>query len=171
MQAMDNVRRLTGNTTGGGGFGAAMSAQERKELRDIIMEAVRDTVAAAIDERSSGGAGATEQANSLKTIREESASLKEQLQGITRSIATLTNQVKALQNNNNNGGGGGGGSGGGTRWVFDKNNKPKQDWSKTKKTWWWKNLKEKFPEDYKDAMKERIEKEMASRLAKLDEGN
>ena len=183
MDQLDHVRRLIGNTTGGAGFGSAMSAQERKELRDIIMEAVGETVAAAIDARAAelAGAAPTDQANALAAMKTENAALKAQLERLSSAITTLTNKVTALQNGANaaggdtNGGGTGGGTGGGagtgrnTRPPFTKENKPQADWSQGKKTAWWKWLKKNHSADYNGLMKERIERECAARIAKLSE--
>ena len=159
-----------------------MSAQERQELRDIIMEAVSETVAAAINARAAelAGGAATDQANALATMKAENAALKAQLEQLTTAVRTLTNKVTALQNgmatadgdSNRSGGGTGAGdgtaNGRGTRPPFTKENKPKADWSKGKKTAWWNWLKANHAADYQALMKERIERECAARIAKLN---
>ena len=160
----------------------SMSAQERQELRDIIMEAVSETVAAAINARAAelAGGAATDQANALATMKAENAALKAQLEQLTTAVRTLTNKVTALQNgmaaadgdSNRSGGGTGAGdgtaNGRGTRPPFTKENKPKADWSKGKKTAWWNWLKANHAADYQALMKERIERECAARIAKLN---
>ena len=160
-----------------------MSAQERQELRDIIMEAVSETVAAAIEAHVAElmGGAATDQANALATMKAENAALKAQLERLSSTITTLSNKVTALQNgmaaadgdSNRSGGGTGTGdgtaNGRGTRPPFTKENKPQADWSKGKKTAWWKWLKENHNADYNTAMKERIERECTARIAKLSE--
>ena len=161
-----------------------MSAQERQELLDIIMEAVSDTVAAAIEARAAelAGSAATDQANALATMKAENAALKAQLDRLSSAITTLANKVTALQNGataaggNTNGVGGGTATGGGTangranRPPFTKENKPQEDWSKGKKTAWWNWLKANHNADYNALMKERIERECAARIAKLSGG-
>ena len=105
--------------------------------------------------------------------------MRTQLEQMANSMNRLEQQVKALQDAlAANGGGGGSGCGGGNpggnpngRAPFNKNEKPKPEWSKAKKTWWWNQLKEKFPAEYKAAMKERIERDAAACIAKLEGGD
>ena len=165
MVAIQAVRRLTGNNSGGLGLGTALSAQEIEELRAIIKEAVRETVAAAIEERERNApANTAEYANALQAVRSENMTLKEQMQQMTLSLLRLTTQLNKLHTamtaagvagagdiqqfqpelSAGNGGGGGGGGGGGRGGAA---NQQQHTWNEQEWGAWSKNARP-FPKEW-----------------------
>ena len=162
---MSNAARLTGNTSATHGFGTAASATELKEIREAVAGAIKEAVAEAVAEERAGAEGTgsnTEQANAVnqlrgenKSLRDELATMSQNINRLTSLVGTLKNSVDQLKNNSPNGGDGGG-DGGGSR-KRGRNNGPNKEhpkhgkytagmavdssWPLAKKIWWVKCAK------------------------------
>ena len=98
MRGIEKVQRLTGNAGGGAGFNAKNVAGDLQELKDMLKEAITDTVAAAIEEKMGAKEqGGAEYANTLRQLTGDNAAQKKEIADLARAVLVLSKEIRELK--------------------------------------------------------------------------
>ena len=172
-RAREKVQRLTGNTTGGLGFGTAMAAQDFQRLAENIGEQLKDSIRTSVSNEIHQQCGdvtrITEQANAIRSLTNENTSLKAKIDNLTKLLTSLKSDVAKLAANSAEGpardGGtvptGGGNKGGEEDFgTWTKSLRFDHKWPGAKKKWWHNQFKKLDPAGYKEHNRKRLQAQM-----------
>ena len=95
---METVEKLTGHSTAGAGYSATAAALELQELKASIKDAIRKTVAAAIEENmGAGGVNADTDGANVNKMTSNYAAQKREITDLSTAVLSLTKEIHALK--------------------------------------------------------------------------
>ena len=170
VKGIQELDRLTGESTGASGFGSAAAAIEQnlEALFERFNNNVEERIQAAVEDGLRRHGGTDEQANAVKNLSAANDDLKRQVSNLTTTVAQLRRQIAELSGKSASDAGANDDKENGapnkrpTQFVWADGMQFDPKWSRAKKGWFSKTLKEQEPARWKEWRLAGLQKQIAA---------